>query len=259
MITTTNLGKTFWPIPRWLTLGGRGSSRPVRALSDVTLEVASGQVFGLLGPNGAGKTTLLKVLATLVRPSEGQAKVNGADVVHDDREVRRLVGLATGDERGFYWRLTGRENLEFFAGLRGLGPRAARRRSDAVLEIIGLGSAAGELVARYSTGMRQRLAIARALLGDPPVLLLDEPTRSLDPEAADQTRALLRAMAQEGRTIMISTHGLAEAAGLCDRVAILIGGRVRDLMSVTRNEEDLRMAYRNALNDAESASHPRVS
>lgn len=259
MIETRQLGKTFWPLARWPRVGGRGSSNPVHALSDVTLEVASGQVFGLLGPNGAGKTTLLKVLATLVRPSRGRASVNGADVVKDDRQVRRDVGLTTGDERSFYWRLTGRENLEFFAGLRGLSPRAARNRSDAMLELLGLGNAAREFVARYSTGMRQRLAIARALLGNPPVLLLDEPTRSLDPEAADQTRIFLRAMAQEGRTILISTHGLAEAAGLCDRVAILLSGRVRDVVSVSRDEEDLRRAYRNALNDDKPASHPRVS
>ena len=253
MIATWHLGKTFWPPPRWMTIGGRALSRPVRALSDVTLQAQTSQVFGLLGPNGAGKTTLLKVLATLVLPSEGRAIVNGADVVKDSHEVRRMVGLTTGDERGFYWRLTGRENLEFFAGLRGLRPSVARRRIDTALELVGLSTAARDVVARYSTGMRQRLALGRALLGQPPLLMLDEPTRSLDPEATDQVRALLRSLARDGRTVLIATHVLAEAAAVCDRVAIVAGGRIRSIVSVPADEQELREVYRKAVHD-ESAS-----
>lgn len=259
MIVTSHLGKTFWPSPRLLTLSGRALSRPVRALSDVTLQVDRGQVFGLLGPNGAGKTTLLKVLATLVLPSEGRAMVYGADVVKDGHKVRRAIGLMTGDERSFYWRLTGDENLEFFAGLRGLGPRAARRSIDAVLMLVGLSTVAREVVGRYSTGMRQRLAFARALLGDPPLLMLDEPTRSLDPEATDRIRALLRTLSQDGRTILIATHVLAEAAAVCDRVAIVAGGRVRTIVSAPADERGLRDAYSKALHDDESTSGLGVS
>lgn len=259
MIATWHLGKTFRPPPRWMRFGDRALPHPVRALSDVTLEVNTSQVFGLLGPNGAGKTTLLKVLATLVLPTEGRAVVYGADVVKDGHEVRRMVGLTSGDERGFYWRLTGKENLEFFAGLRGLSPRAVRRGTDAVLELVGLSQAAREVVARYSTGMRQRLALARALLGDPPLLLLDEPTRSLDPEATDKVRVLLRGLAQSGRTILIATHALAEAAAVCDRVAIIAGGRVRSILAVPADERALRDAYQEALHGPESAPGLGVS
>lgn len=259
MIAISNLSKIFWPAPRWMRIGERALSHPVRALTDVTFQVDTGQVFALLGPNGAGKTTLLKVLATLILPSEGRASVYGADVVKDGHEVRRMVGLTSGDERGFYWRLTGRENLEFFAGLRGLSPRAARTSADAALERVGLSTAARDVVARYSTGMRQRLAFARALLGDPALLLLDEPTRSLDPEAADQVRALLRVLAQSGRTILIATHTLAEAAAVCDRVAIVAGGRVRSIFAVPANEQALRDAYDEALHRPEHAPGPGVS
>ena len=240
-------------------IGARGITRPVRALSDVTLEVESGQVFGLLGPNGAGKTTLMKVLATLVLPSEGRAAVLGADVVRDDYEVRRMVGFTTGDERSFYWRLTGKENLEFFAGMRGLSSLEGRRSVDAALEFVGLVSSARDVVGRYSTGMRQRLTIARALLGDPPLLMLDEPTRSLDPEATDQVRALLRALTRNGRTILIATHSLAEATAVCDRVAIVAAGKIRRTLPVPSDEGEMRQAYGEAVHDADSASDPGVS
>ncbi len=259
VVATWHLGKTFQPSPGWMMIGARGITRPVRALSDVTLEVESGQVFGLLGPNGAGKTTLMKVLATLVLPSEGRAAVLGADVVRDDYEVRRMVGLTTGDERSFYWRLTGKENLEFFAGLRGLSSLQSRRSVDAALEFVGLVSSARDLVGRYSTGMRQRLTIARALLGDPPLLMLDEPTRSLDPEATDQVRALLRALARNGRTILIATHSLAEATAVCDRVAIVAAGKIRRTLPVPSDEGEMRQAYGEAVHDADSASDPGVS
>lgn len=260
MIQTWNLGKTFRP-PTWpLSLGARRLMRPVRALHGVNLEVGQGEIFGLLGPNGAGKTTLLKVLATLLLPSEGRAEVNGTDVVREEAAVRRVVGLATGDERGFYWRLTGRENLEFFAGLQGLSPRAARRRADAVLELVDLLSYAPEVVARYSTGMRQRLSIARALLGNPSVLFLDEPTRSLDPLAAERVQALIQRLAQEqGKTVLLATHHLAEAAAICQRVAILVGGMVRDVIPLSSiKEAALAARYRSIVEVLDGAAQPTV-
>lgn len=245
MVETWNLGKTFKPPPWPLSLAGRTSARPVRALADLSLRVEPGEVFGLLGPNGAGKTTLLKVLATLLLPSEGGARVDGADLVRQPGAVRRRVGLATGDERTFYWRLTGRENLEFFSGLRGLSPAAARRRAAAVLESVDLVEQADEIVGRYSTGMRQRLAIARALVGDPPVLLLDEPTRSLDPVAAARVQALIRRLSrEEGRTVLLATHQLGEAAAACDRIGILVAGVLRDVLTPqAAGEEGLRRRY----------------
>ncbi len=238
MIETRNLGKTFHPSPWPLSLAGRRLVRPVQALRDVSLRIEGGEIFGLLGPNGAGKTTLLRVLTTLVLPSEGRARVCGADVVREGRAVRRATGMAPGKERGFYWRLSGRENLEFFAGLLGLAPGAARRRAEAVLEIVDLLPYANELVERYSTGMRQRLGVARALLGDPKVLLLDEPTRSLDQDAAGRTHGLIRRLAKEaGVTVVLTTHHPAEAAAICHRAAILVEGSVREVVSLSPGGE----------------------
>jgi ABC-2 type transport system ATP-binding protein len=205
----------------------------VRALHDVNLEIAPGEVFALVGPNGAGKTTLLRILATLLLPSTGSAQVNGADVVRDGRRVRHAIGLAAGDDRGFYWRLSGLENLEFFAGLLGFRRAEARHRAADALERLDLLPMAREPVGRYSTGMRQRLAIARALLGNPPVLLFDEPTRSLDPMAAGGFRTLAARLARdEGRTVVMATHNLEEAEALCRRAAILAGGTVREVVAM---------------------------
>ncbi len=241
MIETECVGKVFaaagWPRVR------RG--RSIRALDRVTLQVERGEVFGLVGPNGAGKTTLLKVLATLLAPSEGRAWVAGAEVGRNPGLVRRAVGLAAGEERSFYWRLSGRENLEFFAGLVGLAGAPARRRVAGVLGLVDLLPMAEEPVARYSTGMRQRLAIARALVGDPPVLLLDEPTRSLDPVAADSVRALIRRLARdEGKTVMLATHNLDEAQAVCHRAAVLVRGTVREVLSLPTPDGGLAGRYR---------------
>lgn len=249
MIETWGLGKTFTPPPWPLALAGRRLARRVRALHDVTLRVESGEVFGLLGPNGAGKTTLLRVLATLVLPTEGRAEVAGTDVVRDGGTVRRAIGLAPGQERGFYWRLSGLENLEFFAGLLGMSPAAARRRAGAAIDTVDLLSHAHEVVERYSAGMRQRLGLARALLGDPQVLLLDEPTRSLDPDAAARAHGLIRRLASEsGTTVVLATHHPAEAAALCRRVAILVEGTLREV-AATDGSDGARLAerYRSAV------------
>lgn len=237
-IETSTLGKTFQPFPWPLSLVSRRLTHPVRALHGVSLQIPRGEVFGLLGPNGAGKTTLLKLLATILLPSEGRACVNGADLVHEGNKVRRAIGVATGEERGFYWRLSGRENLEFFSGLLRLAPQAARNRVEAVLKLVDLLPAAQEIVGRYSTGMRHRLDLARALLGDPSVLLLDEPTRSLDPTAAESFRALLRQLAHEhGKTVLLVTHDLPEAATTCDRVAILLHGTICDILSLASDRQ----------------------
>lgn len=251
MIRTRDLGKTFFPPPWPLSLAGRPLKRAVRALHGVTLEIEPGEVFGIIGPNGAGKTTLLKVLATLILPSTGTARINGSDLVGRADAVRRSVGIAAGEERGFYWRLTGRENLEFFAGLRGFAPRDARRRAIETLDLVALRSMADEPVTRYTTGMRQRLNLARALLARPPVLLLDEPTRSLDPEFAHSVCGLVRRLAGEDRTtVMIVTHNLQEAESVCTRVAMLRDGAVRSVVSVAPGTPDLGDRYRALLGAA---------
>ena len=211
-----------------------GSAERVTALRDVSFEVRPGEVFGLLGPNGAGKTTLLKILTCLVLPSGGRALVDGLDVARDEPRVKRSIGFVTSDERSFYWRLTGRENLAFFGRLYGLDPAAARRRCAELIEAVELGTVADQQFMTYSSGMKQRLAIARALLHDPPVLCLDEPTRSLDPIAAKHVRrfATERLNRKDGKTILLATHNLQEAEEMCGRLAILDRGRVRNQGSV---------------------------
>jgi ABC-2 type transport system ATP-binding protein len=200
----------------------------VTALQEISLEARAGEIFGLLGPNGAGKTTFLKILAGLVLPSGGRALVGGVDVARDDRAVKRAIGFVTSDERSFYWRLTGRENLDFFARLYGLRGAAARRVSSELLRVMDMDSIADRSFMSYSTGMKQRLGIARALLHDPPILCLDEPTRSLDPIAAKHLRRFVvdRLNRERGKTVLLATHNLQEAEELCGRLVVLDRGRV---------------------------------
>jgi ABC-2 type transport system ATP-binding protein len=211
------------------------------ALDSVTLEVAPGECFGLLGPNGAGKTTLFKVLATLIQPDEGSAAVMGQDTVTQGDAVRRSMAPVIANERSLYWRLSARENLRLFAALHGLETRAGEVRVTEVLETVGLVAAADRMVAQYSTGMKQRLLIARALLARPAVLLLDEPTRSLDPMSAEEFRRFLREdiLHRHGCTVMLATHDAEEVRDLCDRVAILNEGRIL----TTGVTQDLIEAY----------------
>ena len=194
----------------------------------VTLDVREGEFFGLLGPNGAGKTTLFKMLATLVTPDEGQIEVLGHDVVRAPGAVRRVLTPVIADERSLNWRLSARENLRLFAGLHGLAAREACRRADELLEVVGLAETGRKMVGLFSSGMRQRLLVARALLSQPRVLLLDEPTRSLDPISARVFRRFLREeIAQrQGCTILLATHTAEEAFELCDRVGVLDRGRL---------------------------------
>ncbi|NNG15001.1 MAG: ABC transporter ATP-binding protein [Gemmatimonadales bacterium] len=199
------------------------------ALEGVDLVVERGEFFGLLGPNGAGKTTLFKLLSTLVTPDSGEAWVDGLDVVRDAARLRKIVSPVIPDERSLLWRLSARENLRVFAALQGYGGEARAARITELLEIVGLDEAGAKMVGQFSSGMKQRLLIARALLPRPRLLLLDEPTRSLDPVSAQRFRAFLReeiADAQ-GCTVLLATHNAEEALELCTRVAVLDRGRVR--------------------------------
>ena len=205
----------------------------IHALRGVDLRVPTGEIFGLLGPNGAGKTTLLKILSGLVLPDRGRAMVGGEDTVHEDR-VKPRIGLVHSDERSFYWRLSGRENLRFFAELYDVPPRRIEERVAELLARVELGEASDRRFSDYSSGMKQRLAIARALLHDPPILLMDEPTRSLDPASALALRRFVvdELKARDGKTVLIATHNLKEAEVLCDQVAILVAGLVRQVGTV---------------------------
>jgi ABC-2 type transport system ATP-binding protein len=206
----------------------RGSQAgEVLALDDVSFAVPSGVLFGILGPNGAGKTTLLRLICALLRPSTGRIEVLGHDPARQPEEVRRRLGVVLGGERSVYWRLTGRENLLYAAALYDVPREAAQARAAEVLRFVDLSERADDLVERYSTGMRQRLALARALMHDPPLLVLDEPAAGLDPHAAAAMRRLFdRLHADRGRTIIMATHNMTDADRLCDLVGILDRGRL---------------------------------
>jgi len=198
-------------------------------LEDVNITVTKGELFGLLGPNGAGKTTLIKILCTLILPNEGRAFVNGHDVVKNGRKIRKSIGYVVSEERSFYWRLTGRQNLKFFATLNNLGSQQSRERINKVVELAGLEADIDKVFKDYSSGMRQKLSLARGLLTNPEILFLDEPTRNLDPIIAREVRTFIRAQLVnvEGKTVVLATNNMHEAERLCDRIAIIDRGRVK--------------------------------
>ena len=196
------------------------------AVKGVSFDIKAGEIFGLLGPNGAGKTTTIKMLCTLLEPSGGTATLNGYDVVREAGLVRQSLGAVLTGERSIYWKLTGRENLEYFAALYHIPRPVAKRRIAELLERLDLVNRADELVERYSSGMKQRVAIAKALLPNPPILLLDEPTIGLDPQSARNLRELILETRAEGRTVLLTTHYMEEADQLSDRVGIIDGGEV---------------------------------
>jgi ABC-2 type transport system ATP-binding protein len=201
----------------------------VDALQEVSLGVPPGSITGLLGPNGSGKTTLLRILATSVLADRGEVRVLGRDARREPLAVRRGLGVVLSDERSFFWRLTARENLRFFATLQELPRRAARARIEELASALGLGPELDKPFRNLSTGWRHRLALARALLHDPAVLLMDEPTAGLDPAAAERARRLFRERlgGELRKTVLIATHNLEEAREVCDRVALLAQGRMR--------------------------------
>lgn len=227
-VSISGLAKRF-PVRRtWGAAVRAPFRREMRlALSDIDLEVAEGEFLGLLGPNGAGKTTLFKVLSTLILPDAGRAAILGHDVVQSPAASRHLLAPVIADERSLHWRLSAVENLRLFAALHAVPRSDVAARVGDVLALVGLNTA-GQLVGTFSSGMKQRLLIARALLARPRVLLLDEPTRSLDPISARALRTFLRdeLVARQGCTVLLATHSADEAFGLCDRVAVLDRGHL---------------------------------
>jgi ABC-2 type transport system ATP-binding protein len=204
-------------------------SGPLSAVDHLDMTIDAGEIYGLLGPNGAGKTTTQRMLATLLEPTQGTARVLGLDVVRDAREVRRRMGAVLSDGRSLYWKLTARENLEYFAALYHVPPGESRARISAALETVHLDDRADDYVERFSTGMRQRLVLARALLPDPELLLLDEPTVGLDPQSARDLRERVSTLRDQGRTVVLTTHYMEEADQLCDRIAIIDHGAIAAL------------------------------
>jgi ABC-2 type transport system ATP-binding protein len=229
-IETTGLTKYFSPsialgptLRRYLS---RTDKNRITAVDSVSLEVGRGTLFGLLGPNGAGKTTLIKMLCTLILPDSGTARVNGHELTNEEK-VKASVGLVGGQERSFYWRLTGRQNLEFFAALYGFSHQKMAARIDELARLLGMEDFVDRRFDGYSSGMKQRLGIARGLLNEPQILFLDEPTKSLDPTSAARLRNTIHDLVRrEGYTVVLVTHQLPEAEELCDRIAIMHRGRI---------------------------------
>jgi ABC-2 type transport system ATP-binding protein len=198
----------------------------VVALDEVSVTIPEGEIHGLLGPNGAGKTTLVKVLSTVLLPTSGRARVLGYDVVEETKAVRPLIGIVFGGERGLYWRLSARQNLEYWGALYKLSSRETKARAQRLLARVGLADRADERVETYSRGMKQRLHLARGLIGDARVLFLDEPTTGMDPLAAREFRTLIAELRGEGRTILLATHDMLEAENVCDRVTLIDRGTI---------------------------------
>ncbi|HZB34738.1 MAG TPA: ABC transporter ATP-binding protein [Gaiellaceae bacterium] len=200
--------------------------KDVEAVRGVSFSIEKGELFGLLGPNGAGKTTTIKMLITLLIPTSGTAKVLGHDVVKDAREVRKRIGYVFGGERGVYERLSGYDNLRYFAELYGVPPGEQKQRIASLLDLVGLTGREQERTEGYSRGMKQRLHVARGLLHDPPVVFLDEPTIGLDPVGARELRATIAQLVDAGKTVLLTTHYMFEADALCDRIAVINKGEI---------------------------------
>ncbi len=245
-ITVRDLTKVY------VTRKGAGWFRKVReekvAVDSLSLEIPAGRITGLLGLNGAGKTTTIKMLTTLLLPTRGGANIDELDLVRDAAAVRRRVNMIAGGERMVYWRLTGRENLWYFAQLYQVEPSRVNSRIEELLELVGLKDAADTPVERYSKGMKQRLQIARGLINDPSYLFMDEPTLGLDAPIARQLRGVTRDLAvTRGKGILLTSHYMAEVEELCDYIYVIDQGRLiasgsaSELKALTHQERLLRL------------------
>jgi ABC-2 type transport system ATP-binding protein len=226
-VVFNSVSKRFQHRPALFNWLGRERGGATEALRRVSLHVPKGEALVLLGPNGSGKTTTLKLISTMLIPDEGAVAICGADTLQEGGTVRRKVGFAAANERSFFPRLTARENLDFFAVLEDVTKPERRARVEEKLGLTGLADAGDTLVMKFSSGMYQRLGVARALLKNPEVLLLDEPTRSLDPGSALRFWPFVRELLSGGTTLVLTTHNFQEAAAVADRIVVLRRGEVR--------------------------------
>lgn len=219
----------------------------VQAIKDVSFEVYKGEVFGLLGPNGAGKSTTIKILSTMLLPTLGKVTIAGYDVSKEEQKIREKINFIFGGERSLYFRLTAANNLYYFADLYQIPRQRQLKLVPDLLELVGLGDVANRRVETFSKGMKQRLQVARALLNDPEIIFLDEPSIGLDPVGALELRELVKKLTQQGKTILLTTHYMAEAEELCDRIAIidhgemLTCGTLEEIASLMTDEEKARI------------------
>lgn len=234
-------------------------SRPDRlALDQVTASFDAARVHGLLGPNGAGKTTLCRIVSTVLLPTSGRVTVLGHDVVRDSRAVRQRIGVVFGGDRGLYGRLTSAENLAFWCALYGVPRRTAQRRIPELLARVGLLDRAQVRVETFSRGMKQRLHLARGLVADPPLLLLDEPTVGMDPVSALDFRELVAELRAEGRTIVLTTHDMTEAEAVCDTLTFVDGGRIVGSGTLAEARSRVELGHRIEIRDLAADVATRV-
>jgi ABC-2 type transport system ATP-binding protein len=230
-IETLNLTKTFKSKAQTAETGlfKRKKTVSINAIDNLNLTIKKGELFGLLGPNGAGKTTLVKMLCTLLPPDQGTALINGYDINKEQMQVKRSLGtLFSVGERGFFWRLNGYRNLEFFAAIYNVPRQKRHERILEVLKLVGLENSAFDLYQKYSGGMKRKLSLARTLLPNPPILLLDEPTTGLDVISSRNIREFVKntVSKESGKTVLYTTHYIEEAAQICDKIGILSRGKL---------------------------------
>ena len=231
--------------------------RSFTALKHVSLDVQAGNRIAVMGPNGAGKTTLLKLIGGLLYPTEGEVIVNGLNTHTQNGAARRSVGFVFNEERSFFWRLSGQQNLEFFGALDNLSGPHLRNRIRELMQLVGLEHAGDKPVSAYSSGMKQRLALARVLIADPDILILDEPTRALDPVACDEMVEFILSDIQQNshKTLLIATHRIEEAMTLCNKVMVIDGGQLRGIDSIegiTSDGTTLLQYYRRCMRDEQT-------
>jgi ABC-2 type transport system ATP-binding protein len=222
IINVEHLNKVFYSIRGYW----RQKKHRVEAVKDISFSICKGELFGMVGPNGAGKTTTVKMLSTLLLPTGGKASIFGHDVVKDTYKIRPRIGFTFGGNKGLYGRLSALDNLKYFAELYKLDPETIERRIKEMLEIVGLTGREKDRVETYSSGMQQRLHLARAMLHDPDLIFLDEPTVGIDPIGSREIRALVKELVKRGKTILLTTHYMYEAEELCDRIAVVNHGEI---------------------------------
>lgn len=226
VIEVENLNKIY---VRKKRKGLKRIKQEVEALKDISFSVEEGEIFSLLGPNGAGKTTLIKILTTLLLPTKGNARVLGYNVVKEGHEIRKRINAMLMGERSIYWKLTGRQNLEYFAALYHIPSSIAKERIEKLIHELQLEEFIDRKVETYSSGQKFKLAFAKSMINEPALLFLDEPTATLDPRAAREVREIIKQLNEKGTTIFLTTHNMHEADELSDRVAILDLGEIIEL------------------------------